>query len=142
MVPVREQHPQIGRMKSTLYQQYDWTLMQPTNAIQILHLNSNDWAVMSTLGCEQNIIEYYNSLYNNISLSTKSKLLQPKESFTVRIKNVAKQLGGTGLFAIAYCESLANGQDPSRFVYDQREMRQHLIFCFENKRFRLQRKEG
>ena len=109
--------------------------MQPTNAIQILHLNSNDWAVMSTLGCEQNIIEYYNSLYNNISLSTKSKLLQPKESFTVRIKNVAKQLEGTGLFVIAYCESLANGQDPSRFVYDQREMRQHLIFCFENKRF-------
>ena len=139
---LREQNPEIGGMESTLYQQYDRALMQPTNAIQILHINSNHWAVMSTLGCEQNIIEYYDSLYNNISLSTKStitKLLQPKESFTVRIKNVAKQLGGTecGLYAIAYCVSLANGQDPSGIVYDQREMRQHLISCFENKRLTL-----
>ena len=139
---LREQYPEIGGMESTLYQQYDRALMQPTNAIQILHINSNHWAVMSTLGCEQNIIEYYDSLYNNISLSTKStitKLLQSKESFTVRIKNVAKQLGGTecGLYAIAYCVSLANGQDPSRIVYDQREMRQHLISCFENKRLSL-----
>lgn len=38
---------------------------------------------------------------------------------------------------IAYCVSLANGQDPSKFVYDQREMREHLISCFENKRLIL-----
>ena len=108
--------------------------MQPTNAIQIFHINSNHWTVISTLGCEQSIIEYYDSLYNNILLSTKCtiiKLLQPKEFFTVRIKNVAKQLGGTE------CGLLANGQDPSRIVYDQREMRQHLNSYFENKRLTL-----
>ena len=139
---LREQYPEIGGNESTLYQQYDRALRQPTNAIQILHIHPNHWAVMSTLGCEENIIEYYDSLFNNVALSTKTtitKLLQPKESFTVRIKNVAKQIGGTecGLYAIAYCVSLANGQDPSTFVYDQREMRGHLISCFENKKLTL-----
>ena len=139
---LREQHPEIGGIQLTLYQQCDRALKQPKHAIQILHIQPNHWAVISTLGCEENIIEYYDSLFTNMSLSTKAiitKLLQPNESITVRMKNVAKQLGTTecGLYAIAYCISLVNRQDPCKVVYDQREMRDHLISCFENKKLTL-----
>ena len=60
--------------------------------------------------------------------------------------NVAKQIGRTecGLYAIAYCISLANGQDlrkviydQQEMVYDQQEMREQLISCFENKKLTL-----
>ena len=139
---LREQYPEIGGIQLTLYQQCDRALKQPKHAIQILHIQPNHWAVISTLGCEENIIEYYDSLFTNMSLSTKAiitKLLQPNESITVRMKNVAKQLGTTecGLYAIAYCISLVNRQDPCKVVYDQREMRDHLISCFENKKLTL-----
>ena len=136
---LREQYPEIGGIQSTLYQQYDRALNQSKHAIQILHVQPNHWAVISTLGCEENIIEYYDSLFTNMSLSTKAiitKLLRPNESITIRMINVAKQIGTTecGLYAIAYCISLANGQDPCKVVYDQREMREHMISCFENKK--------
>ena len=137
---IREQYPAIGGLQSTLFQQYNHPLVQSQNAIQILHIQQNHWAVISTLGCEENGVNFYDSLYSTMSLSTKStivKLLQPNDSVTIRMKNVAKQVGGTecGLYALAYCVALANGEDPCDYVYDQREMRSHLISCFESKHF-------
>ena len=57
-------------------------------------------------------------------------------SITVKIKSVAKQSGSTdrGLYAIAYCATLLENKDPCIVVYHQREMRSHLIHCFQNQR--------
>lgn len=71
-----------------------------------------------------------------MSLSTKAiitKFLWPNKFKTVRFINVEKQIGRIecGLYAIAYWISLANGQDPCKVVYDQREMREHLISHFK-----------
>ena len=47
--------------------------------------------------------------------------------------NVAKQAGAQdcALFAIANLTTLAHGGNPTTEVYDQQEMRCHLINCFE-----------
>ena len=49
--------------------------------------------------------------------------------------NVGKQIGiqDCALFAIAYLTSLAFNEDPTEIIYDQEEMRQHLIDCFNKK---------
>ena len=54
----------------------------------------------------------------------------------VRFGNTNKQaeFDDCGLFAAAYCTTLAFGQNPSSFVYDQSALRKHLINCLEAQR--------
>jgi hypothetical protein len=67
--------------------------------------------------------------YVKVLLSTLVKIR--KKGLQVNIANTIKQSGqdDCGLFAIAYCTSLAYGQDPSAIVYFQGGMRQHLMKC-------------
>ena len=39
-----------------------------------------------------------------------------------------------GIFALAYATELADGFDPSNFIFDQSKMRDHLFNCLENNR--------
>ena len=59
-----------------------------------------------------------------------------KPSFTAKIARVAKQSreNDCGLFAIAYLTHIANGLEPSLFVFDQAKMHQHLAKCFTQKK--------
>ena len=52
----------------------------------------------------------------------------------IKIANVNKQADydDCGVFAAAYCTALANGQDPSSFVYNQSAMRGHLVEYLSN----------
>ena len=55
------------------------------------------------------------------------------DKLKLRIANVARQAGmaDCGLFAIANAVTLLCGKDPTNMFYEQREMRSHLIRCFE-----------
>lgn len=35
-----------------------------------------------------------------------------------------------GIFSIAYATTIAYGEDPQKYVYDQEKMRRHLYICF------------
>ena len=65
-----------------------------------------------------------------------SLLKTNKKCLVVKLANTHKQAGSDdcGLFAAAYCTSLAYGQNPSAFVYDQSLMRKHLVLCLEAKK--------
>ena len=66
-----------------------------------------------------------------------SKLVRSMhKTFTVKIANTIKQSGDNdcGLVASAYATSLAFGHDPCSFVYDQHQMREHLLRCLQEKR--------
>ena len=57
-------------------------------------------------------------------------LLQCKsKSITIHYENVQKQNNGSdcGCFAIAFATSLCSGKEPSTEVYNQKEMRTHLV---------------
>ena len=49
---------------------------------------------------------------------------------------VNKQQGSRDfdIFALTYATELANGFDPSNFIFDQSKMRDHLFNCLENNR--------
>ena len=51
----------------------------------------------------------------------------------VFLKTRRRQCGGSecGLYAIAFATALACGNNPTNYIFDQKEMRQHFISCLE-----------
>jgi len=58
------QYPEIGGLQSTPYQQSEHPLSHPDNAVQIIHVQPQHWAVISTKGCPDGTVELYDSVYN------------------------------------------------------------------------------
>ena len=54
-------------------------------------------------------------------------------SIKIKVVNVPVQTGSTdcGLYAIAMMTSIAHSDDPATLVYNQQELRIHLMQCFE-----------
>jgi hypothetical protein len=52
----------------------------------------------------------------------------------VRLEHTQLQKGckDCGCFVIAFCTSILFGEEPSRLLYKQQEMRNHIITCFDN----------
>ena len=110
-------------------------------SIQILHVDGNHWLTISTLdSSSSNEVTVYDSLHFTLSKDTEellAKLMKsPESQLMVKLGNTNKQAGfdDCGLFAAAYCTSLAHGQNPSSFVYDQAAMRTHLVRCLETQK--------
>ena len=107
---LKKQFPDIGGLQSTLLQQKNCNFV---NAVQIIHLSGrNHRAVISTIGCDTNMVNYYSSIYNTISMEAGKvivNLLKPQRSIIASIINVASQKGSTdcGFYSIAYCTVLA-----------------------------------
>ena len=137
---LKSQFPHLKSLQDTLKQDIDKMQPAPTGSLQVLLVNCNHWVVASTCGTNNNTdITIYDSMYSFIHDHTKlllSHLVHTTQKFfTVSVANVNKQAGGNdcGLFAAAYCTSIAYGQNPSSFVYDQAVMRKHLLKCLEAK---------
>ena len=136
---LKKQHPNINGLRDTLL------IMQEGNtisagSIQILHVNNNHWITLSTLqspNCDYDVM-VFDSLNSHLSAGVKmqlSKLIKTSnKSLQIKIANVNKQANydDCGVFAAAYCTALANGQNPSSFVYNQSAMRKHLVQCLSN----------
>ena len=135
-VLIKTQFPSINGLVSPLLQLRN-SLADTGNSLQIIHIRAQHWALVSTLGCQAGEVNLYDSLYTSVSTDTAviiAQLIQStKPSITVHVMNVARQTGSQdcALFAIAYMTSLAHGKDPTVVVYDQNDMRCHLVSCFE-----------
>lgn len=138
---LKKQFPEFGGLQSTLLQQRNIGMTNCVNAMQILHLSGrNHWAVISTIGCDINSVNYYDSIFDTISMETGkiiANLLKARQSINVNIMNVASQKGSTdcGLYCIAYCTSLAYKANPCLHIFSQSEMRLHLKSCLETEHF-------
>ena len=104
--------------------------------VQILHINSNHWIVVSTLQSAPDSINVYDSLSpKKHSSAAKESVLRFLQGQQVSIcyQDVQQQSGGSdcGLFAIAFSASLCAGEDPTKLHYQQDRMRQHLRNCLE-----------
>ena len=145
-VLLKKQFLQIGGLQNTAVLQSS-RIMQSfpdgCGSLQIVHINNNHWVVASTLNCHKSDISVYDSLNSSVDLETQAiltKLLRtPKDIFTIQIAKVNKQseTNDCGAFAVAYCTSLAFGQDPSSVVYSQEHLRHHLLTCLENQKMSI-----
>lgn len=105
----------------------------------------NHWVCVASDG-DQEEIKLLDSL--NLKIS-RSLLLQIAAMFKPADITVSKlyvnrlpvqQQTGTldcGLFAIAFAVELCNGEDPSKMVFIQEKMRDHLLTCLEKRKFDL-----
>ena len=135
---LKKQFPYYGGLQTTLLQQRSRALSQSSNAMQVIHVHERrHWAVISTIGCDNSTVKYYDSFYRDISVQTVQtivSLLNPCKSINAQIMDVQPQKGAAdcGLYCLSYCVSLACKNDPCVFVYRQNEMRSHLVSCLEN----------
>ena len=124
------------RSTLTLSKSKRLTAKSASNALQILHCKGCHWIAASTINTYPKVA-VYDSLYSSIDEATVKILRQMfGAKAEIELKDGPKQDGTSdcGLFAIATCVSLASdGTLPSEF--EQSEMRQHLIKCFEQLNF-------
>lgn len=146
-VLLKQQYPQIGGLQNVLLLQSSKSTQHfpvtSQGSLQVVRVNNSHWIVVSTLNCCSADVTVYDSLYSSVSMETQliiARLLKTKkESFTIQIAKVNKQAGydDCGVFAAAYCTSLAFGYDPTSVVYDQDGLRHHMLRCLENKKMTL-----
>ena len=138
---IQKQFPEIGGLYNTLLLQ-KISLIKPfenSANLQIVHVSGyvGHWIVVSTIGCDKEEVNVYDSLYPSINDNTETIIacfLHTKApNIKINMMNVAKQKGSTdcGLHAIAILTSLAFGNDPTEYIFDQDALRPHLIQCLE-----------
>ena len=130
----------LGGLQSTLTQ-YKEPIKNPTNAIQILHVNNNHWSVLTTININQRKCQahYYDSMLTSLTPDVEYLISRrlPSENHRIDVDRmiVSQQAGSSdcGVFAIAVATALAFGTDPSDLMFHQAEMREHLAQCLDKK---------
>lgn len=148
---------QLGHITGLQCPLYQLTRPLPDykNFVQIIHLQNEDentkkrhnvdhWSVLSTMDCVSSSNDltcmYYDSAYSTLPYNCEeiiSHLLTTSSScfkIKVNIMPTPRQTGFCGLYAIAISTALAHNINPSTLIFQQNEMRQHLLLCLENKK--------
>ena len=126
------QFPHISGLQSTLilakYQKVPLT----STYLQIIHSRGNHWIVATNLGCAPKL-QMFDSLYSSVDEATTEFLRNLFGPCVIEVGESPMQDGTTdcGLYAIATCVALASNQKPGQFI--QKNMRVHLVKCFENR---------
>ena len=129
---LKSNFPQIHGFQNTLLQQkYP---LEHSEVLQVIHVRKSHWATIETSGSN---VYLYDSSYTSLSTDTYytiAQLVRCKESeIKIHVMNISKQTGSTdcALFALAIINLLALGGKPSCVVFNQQELRPHLLNSFE-----------
>ena len=138
---IKKQFPSVGGLNSTLLQDKPSLFGSRTaNTIQIVHCKKRrHWITVSTKWCKGDHVAVYDSVFVRLDAETRTtimKMFQLKKTKDIIMMPMQKQYGSTdcGVFAMAVLASLAHEEDPSRFKYNQMELRQHLLDCITNRK--------
>ena len=109
--------------------------------VQILHVHNSHWSVVSNIGCEDGVVNYYDSMYPSVSSVTMQLIatlvFSPASELEVRIMDVGQQSNGSdcGVLAIAFAFDICCGKDPCSVRFDHKSIRHHLTKCLEDCKF-------
>lgn len=106
--------------------------------VQVLHDGNNHWVCISNIGCQGSEVNYYDSMFTGslkpcVKKQIASLVYETGPKITVHVKPVQQQRNGSdcGPFSLAFATSLLNNEDPSKVVYSQEKLREHLIHCHQ-----------
>ena len=112
--------------------------------MQILHNGHNHWLTISTVGATSPTeVFVYDSLYPtsspHVKLQIASLMFSSAKEIRVSFKDVQMQGGGSdcGVFAVAFATAIVLGNDPSCLMFDQPQLRHHLICFFEKQKMTM-----
>ena len=111
--------------------------------VQILHVHNSHWSVVSNIGCEDGVVNYYDSMYPSVSSVTIMRQLiatlmfSPASELEVSIMDVGQQSNGSdcGVLTIAFAFDICCGKDPCSVRFDHKSIRHHLTKCLEDCKF-------
>ena len=107
---------------------------EPTPYVQIMHVNGNHWLTIAASN-QKGPVEVFDSLKPaKLTASTLQSIKKfHGQTCLVKLMNNQKQEGfkDCGLFAIANATSLCFGDDPTFLLFEQQQMREHLLVCIE-----------
>ena len=105
--------------------------------VQIIHVRNNHWCTVSNVGCDEGVVNVYDSLYPSVSKSIlkliTSLVFSSVSKLVVRMMDVGKQCNGSdcGVLAIAFAYDICSGNNPCKVKFENRSIRQHLASCLE-----------
>ena len=133
--------PKINGFQSAIFKQNTKHFKKiDKEMVQILHRGSADsghWFTISTLNCNVGTINVFDSAFNDIDKESKSKIasILKFDGKYLKLQKVLvqHQAGGSdcGLFAIAFAVALCFGLNPSKLIFEQSKMRDHLLHCLK-----------
>ncbi len=130
-----EQFPDMPDPQTSVLAQLPGSLKAAQEKSKFFHNFSGHWA-MSHLS--SGIIFLFDSLLpKELDLTLREQMLslygkRPVQRPCVQHQNGSKDCG---CFAIAFCVSVLYGEDPSSLVFNQKEMRGHIIRCLKQDSF-------
>lgn len=130
---LKMQFPCVDGFRLTLQQSKE----QPKigEGIQIIHCRGDHWVVAASLGCKEDEVYVFDSVYGTVDDDTRSIILNlfGPERANITMVKMQQQKGpdDCGLFTIAVATALVHSVDLCTFKQD--EMRIHALACFEDK---------
>lgn len=125
-----------GLQDPILEKNQSFDIMGERPFVQILHINSNHWITIYSIGGSDPHIKVYDTLHSSLPAATKKTIADllhtNQKSFLVEYMNVQEQEGGSdcGLLAVAIATSLCNKESPESLEYEQESLREHLALAF------------
>lgn len=105
--------------------------------VQILCVGNNHWCTVSNVGCDDGVVNVYDSMYYSVSSTTMyviaSLLLTSAPKLVIRMMDVGEQTNGSdcGILSIAFAYEICSGNNPCKAKYNHKSTRQHLLKCLE-----------
>ena len=136
-----QQFPHISGLQPPTLQQTMAFDVHRGEFVQILNIRNSHWCTVSNVGCDDGVVNYYDSLYPSVSSATMctiaSLIFSPANELVVKILDIGKQSNSSdcGVFAIAFAFDICSGNDPCSVRFDHKSMRLHLAKCLEDCKF-------
>ena len=132
-----QEFPHISGLQPPILQQTSSFDVPKGEFVQILHVRSNHWCVVSNVGCDDHTVNVFDTFFDSVAEDTlrviASIVFSSAPSLTVRMMKIGKQvnLSDCGVLSIAIAYEICTGQDPGTVIFNHRQIRQHLANCLE-----------
>jgi hypothetical protein len=131
---LKKKHPYVTGLVNASFSLHGFDY-NPCEGIQFHNINRCHWVLSSSVGGR---VKVYDSLITTVSHDLTNQINQlyaPANSGGISFQRMRcqQQVGSSecGLFSIAFAVDLLEGNDISEIVYDQSQMRNHLLKCLE-----------
>ena len=100
--------------------------------MQIIHVRGNHLCTVSNVGCDNGVVDIYDSLCMSVSNVTASLMYSSSSKLVVRMMDVGMQSNGSNCGVLAaFAYDVCSHSNPCRAKYDHKLIRQHLADCLE-----------
>ena len=132
-----QQFPHMGGLQAPILQQGQAFQVHRGEFVQNIHVRDSHWCTISNLGCNDGVVNVYDSLCpitaNTIRLIA-SLIFSSASQLIIQLMDVGLQSNGSdcGVLAIAFAYDICAGDDPCKAKYDYKLIRPHLAKCLES----------